>query len=46
MGQGQLGRVPQLLFGVRRRPCDQLDHRQDGVVVQRHPEHSLLKESG
>jgi hypothetical protein len=42
MGERQLGRLPEFLLGVRRRPRDQLDDREDGFVVQRYPQHTIL----
>jgi len=33
MGFRQFGRLPELLLRVRRRARDQLDHRQDRLVV-------------
>ena len=46
VGQGQPGRLLKLLLGVRRRPGDQLDHRQDCALVQRHPQHPVQQTAG
>ena len=46
MGQGQPGRLPELLLRVRRWPCHQLDHREDGALVQRHPQHPVQQAAG